>query len=157
MKPAVRHPADVATADPASVPSDLFLAQNFPLADGEPPGMLADAIDPQTGELLSIERGFDPTDAAVIQAMRVQEATGTAVQNTGNRMSEIKLIDDHFPQHAKAEGARMVEHLTDAGDLALLDVEVESEFDTGEVQLFYENLARGTKPKITAPLVRGNP
>lgn len=147
----MRHAQRVATADINLTPPDYFLKQARPLGAGEPPAIIADAIDVRTRDYLSIERSFDPTDAAVLQSMMVQEATGTAVLNTGNRWAEIKIKVPSFAAHVKAEGQRSLQHLADAGDIEYLATDLEEADDWGEVTQRYRNLARG---QDRAPQVR---
>lgn len=107
-----------------------------------PPVILADAIDPTTGELLSLTRGMDPTDAAVITALRTVRGTGASVRAVGQRFADVTHVDD--------AAAQMLEHLTRAALRHLVEdrqirieriaVTADQNTDWAEVVVAYENL-----------------
>ena len=84
---------------------ELFLPEVYVDTTG-PPGILADAIDPETGEYLSLTRGFDPTDAAVLTALRTIRATGSAVENVGHRFVDMELVGPDSPSFLEQEARR---------------------------------------------------
>src|SRR6478736_2462236 len=92
-------------------PADVFfMPVNFPTDD--PVAFLADPIDPVTGDLLSIERGFYPTDADVITAIRTERGTGSAVEDVGQRYRDAKRVDPTLPEFLRQETALTLRHLT---------------------------------------------
>jgi|SRR5690349_10952505 len=69
-----------------------------------PPAILADLIDPVTGDFRSLLRGAPLADAFAVEALRVQRGTGAAVRDTGNRFREIT--------HVEPSAAEVVESMT---------------------------------------------
>ncbi len=59
-----------------------------------PPAILADLIDPYTGDFLSLLEGRGLADAFAIEALRVQRATGGAVRDVGNRYRQVSHVDE---------------------------------------------------------------
>lgn len=90
-----------------------------------PPVILADAIDPETGELLSLTRGARLADAFAVQAMRVQRGTGACVQSLGNRYREIELVQDGIQQIIDSMTREAFAAAEDAGVARLERVQVE--------------------------------
>lgn len=122
-------------------PAVFFTPVNF-VPTGEPIGMLADPVDPVTGELLSIERGFDPTDAAVITALRTVRGSGSAVEDVGHKFRDAKLITPQLESFFREEVRLALEHLTSTRQIELVRVDYVEAGDTVEVQVHYWNVAR---------------
>jgi len=59
-----------------------------------PPAILADRIDPITGDFASLLEGRPLADAFAIEALLVQRGTGAAVMDTGNRFRELSHVED---------------------------------------------------------------
>lgn len=57
-------------------------------------GFLADALDPRTGELLSISTGVHPIDAEVVFVLRAAFNAGPALQGVGTRFGDLRKITD---------------------------------------------------------------
>lgn len=115
-------------------------------------GYLADAFDPSTGELLSIARGTDPTDAAVLAALTIQRGTGTAVANAGNNFGSIEFVDDQLPTLLDAEVRFALASLIDAGDIELRSVTSTTEDTAAMVDVRYYNRARGEERRTLIPV-----
>lgn len=64
----------------------------------KPLPILADKISVETGEVLSLLEGYDPLDAFVIEAMRVERDSGAAVQGIGQRFKSVTHVEDTNPQ-----------------------------------------------------------
>ena len=120
---------------------------------GQPIAMLADPIDLKTGDYLSIERGFDPTDAAVLTAVRTVRASGSAVENVGQRFADHKKIDDQLDPFMREEVRLTLKHLTDAGDVEIRKVEVTKypEDAAAETYVEWHNVARAKAQSATLP------
>jgi hypothetical protein len=73
------------------------------VAPSKPPAILADDIDPMTGEFRSLFRGMHPVDGMVVVALRTQRATGASVPDVGNQLATIDRVDDALPQRMKFE------------------------------------------------------
>jgi hypothetical protein len=121
-------------------PAGFFVPVNYRVP-GEPIAMLADPLDPVTLEYLSIERGFDPVDAAVVTAVRTKRESGSAVEDVGQRYQDHPRVDEHLEQFMREETRIALEHLTDAGEIAF-KLSVQNEGDTSNLYLEFENLVR---------------
>jgi hypothetical protein len=121
---------------------------------GAPPGILADAIDPATGDYLSIERGFDPTDAAVLTALTVKRGSGSAVTDVGQRYQDLERVDDTAEQFISAETERALRRLVESRQVAFERVTPVIGDDWAEVQVIYRNLPRGQRRDPQLPLGR---
>lgn len=128
-------------SNPASV---FFVPVN--VTDDDPIAWLADPIDPATGELLSIERGFYPTDADVITALRTERASGSAVSDVGQQFNKAKRVDPQLPEFLRQETVLALKHLTDSGDLRLDRIDATGAGDTGLLSIQYVP-AGSTDPK----------
>lgn len=127
--------------NPAAV---FFVPVN--VTDDDPIAWLADPIDPATGELLSIERGFYPIDADVIVALRTERASGSAVEDVGQQFNKAKRVDPQLPEFLRQETVLALKHLTDSGDLRLDRIDATGAGDTGTISVQYVP-AGSTDPK----------
>jgi hypothetical protein len=108
-----------------------------------PAGILADAIDPVTGELLSLTRSYDPTDGALVTALRTVRGSGSAVREVGQRYQDIEFINDQTSLLLRQESARTLGLLTDSNQVSVLSVkDLELGPDGRNVEIRYKNLAR---------------
>jgi hypothetical protein len=121
---------------------------------GAPAGILADAIDPATGEYLSIERGFDPTDAAVLTALTTKRGSGAAVTDVGQRYLDLQRVDSTAPQFILAETERALKRLIDSRQIALDRVTPVLGDDWAEAQVVYQNVPRMQRRDPQLPLGR---
>ena len=119
-----------------------FFVPTTYVSPGEPPGILADAIDPVTGEYLSISRGFDPTDAAVLSSLTIQRASGSAVSDVGQRYRDLQILDDGASQYISAETARALKPLVDSRQIKVESVEPIIGTDWAEAKIAYQNIPR---------------
>lgn len=123
------------------------------VAPGDIVAILADAIDPQTGEYLSIERGFDPTDAAMLTAFRTKRGTGSAVENVGQRFSDAKKIDQHLDTFMSEEVRIAAKDIVDAGDATITSVQtVVVDSTSVETYVTWENVARQKAQNARLPV-----
>jgi len=122
-------------------PAVFFVPVNFAVT-GEPLGMLSDPIDFATGELLSIERGYDPTDAAVFTALRTVRGSGSAVEDVGHRLQDAKLVTPQLESFFREEVRLALDHLTSSNQIRIESVVVVELHDAAEVQITYWNVAR---------------
>jgi hypothetical protein len=138
---------------PAGVsPAGFFVPVTY-VAPGEPVGILADPIDPRTGEYLSLERGFDPTDAAVLTALRTVRGSGSAVLEVGQRFQDATHVTDATATFLFQEVELALRHLVHTGQIRLERVSVVAEpgKDFAEAAIFYVNLARGEERIAVLP------
>jgi hypothetical protein len=73
------------------------------IGPSKPPAILADDIDPQTGEFRSLLRGVHPVDGMVVVALRTQRGTGASVPDVGGELAKLDKVDDALPQRIKFE------------------------------------------------------
>ena len=127
---------------PAGVtPAGAFVPQTYD-DPSLPPGILADAIDPQTGEYLSILKGFDPIDAQVLDAMKIKRGSGAAVRNDGQRFADIENVDDSTSALVDAEARRALSRLVENSDIKIqrVDPVADPNDDYANVAVEYRNL-----------------
>lgn len=132
-------------------PAVFFVPVKFQVT-GEPLGMLSDPIDAATGELLSIERGFDPTDAAVFTALRTVRGSGSAVEDVGQRYGDAKLVVPQLKTFFREETRLALQHLVDSKQIRIESVEVLTEDTAAEVRIIYFNVARNAERTAALPL-----
>jgi hypothetical protein len=149
----------VPAVPPAGVtPISLFLASDFE-SPGGVIGMLADPIDVATGDYLSIERGFDPTDAAFLTAVRTVRGSGSAVEQVGQKFADHQHVDPQLEPFMREEVRLAAKELVDAGDLEIRQVTVTPLGDTADTYVEWFNVARAkTQGSRLAPnLLQGAP
>lgn len=138
---------------PAEFPDGFFVPQTYD--DGEsPPGIVADAIDPHTGEYLSITRGFDPTDAAVLNALTIVRGSGSAVSDVGHRFVDLELVDDGADRFISEEARFALKRLRESGQISIEKLEPASQDDWAECHVAYKNLVRGDSLLAPVPIGR---
>ncbi len=138
---------------PAGVsPAGFFVPVSY-TAPGEPVGILADAVDPKTGEYLSLERGFDPTDAAVLTALRTVRGSGSAVLEVGQRFQDATHVTAATETFLFQEVELALRHLVRSGQIRLERVVVlaDPKTDFAEVAIFYANLGRAADRLAVLP------
>lgn len=119
--------------------SRKFLLENrYP---GTPPGIIADPVDVETGEYLSIERTFDPTDAAVFTAIRTVRGSGSSVETVGARFADHPLVDGRLEMFFRQELEFALRPLISSGQIVLEKVEVLKDDDWAELHFHYYNRA----------------
>jgi len=121
-------------------PAGFFVPQLF-ASPTDPPGILADAIDPQTGEYLSISRGIDPIDSQVLTALTLVRGSGAATQDDGQDFLAIKKVDETTATLIEAETRRALGRLVVSGDIKIKRVYPNADPDTdiGTVAVDYVN------------------
>lgn len=78
-----------------------------------PPLILADQIDPTTGDLSSLTEGNDPTSAAIQWQFTVREGTGIALGTGGHRLHKIRKATDGAQIQIQDEGKRVMRKFED--------------------------------------------
>lgn len=59
-----------------------------------PVPILADYIDPDTGDIIRLNEGRMPIDAAIIEGIRVDRGTGAAVLEVGQTLRKVRHTDE---------------------------------------------------------------
>lgn len=105
---------------------------------------LADAIDPVTGDYLSILRGMDPVDAAAVEAVRVRRGSGSAVQDDGHKLHEIEKIDERLTFLATSEVKFAWRRLIQEKRIRVRSITIDDDGDTGALlSVQFDNLFSG--------------
>ncbi len=92
-----------------------------------PPAILADKIDPFTGEFESLTEGRGLADAFAIEAFRIQRGTGAAARDLGNRFRALTHVDDAGPQLIESMAREAFREGEIAGVLRLERVQAEAD------------------------------
>jgi hypothetical protein len=124
----------------AGVSAASFGAPTEFVSPAKPPAILADNIDPSTGEYLSILSGIHPVDSHVITALRTHRGTGVSVMATGQNFRSVTKIDDAFSRRIQDECELALAPLIDRGDIRLEKLSVIEDSDTGHLYFEYFNL-----------------
>lgn len=94
-------------------------AASFELAGFEPQrrpvAILADDIDPKTGEFRSITRSANMTEALVNYLLSVQRGSGAAVRSFGHRLRELRQVEDDSTELAESYVRAALEPATRSG------------------------------------------
>lgn len=118
---------------------EYLVEQRFPVSV---PAMLADPIDLQTGELLSIERGYDPTDGAVFTAFRTVRASGSAVPDVGQQFHKHQFVDPQLEPFLKQETAFALRRLVEQRQVEVRSATVQQGKDWADLAVKYFNRAQ---------------
>lgn len=92
-----------------------------------PPAILADKIDPYTGEYESLLEGRALADAFAIEAFRIQRATGAATRDVGNRYRELSHVEDSNAEQLESMTQEAFAAGEEAGVLRLERVMIEAD------------------------------
>lgn len=127
---------------PAGTPASAFQASTF--ADPAlPPGILADSINANTGELTSLLDGPHPVDAMVVHIARTRLGSG-AVATVGTTYHEIQKVDPTTtPTDIKFRTEQAYDLLVKRGDIRIKSIVASADGDTGDVYMTYVNLRTG--------------
>jgi hypothetical protein len=124
----------------AGVSAASFGAPTEFVSPAKPPAILADNIDPSTGEYLSILSGIHPVDSHVITALRTERGSGVSVMATGQRFRDVRKVDDAFARRIQDECEIALAHLIERRDIRLEKLSVVEDSDTGHLYFEYYNL-----------------
>lgn len=128
---------------PAGVsPLSAFLVGTADVDDSDPPVILADAIDVATGEYLSLFRGFDPTDAAILLSFQVRRGSGSAVEDVGQNFADHPRVDEQLESFMREEVRLCTKTVVDRGDAKIDSVTVTPQGDGADTIVKWQNLAR---------------
>jgi len=118
-----------AGVSPASSPELGAIARQEP-----PTAILADRIDPYTGDFASLFASRPLADAFAIEALTVQRGTGAAVRDLGNRFREVSHVEPASIQIIESMVGEAFAAAEQAGVARLTRVAVEVD-DTDPAQL----------------------
>ena len=97
--------------------SPVGSAISTPAGLGPPSPLLADNIDPQTGDFASLFVGIDPIDAQVINAVKIVRGSGASVTEDGMRLVDIRKIKDDTEDDIRNEVRRALSRLIQNQDI----------------------------------------
>lgn len=95
-------------------PASAFELVGHAVAQNPVP-ILADAIDPKTGEYTSIEDSATIADGLVVTLLRTQRGSGAAVLEFGQRFREVRHVDDESAVLAESLAREALQPALDAG------------------------------------------
>jgi len=114
-----------------TIPAGITPAASFELAGFEPqlppPVILADKIDPQTGEFASLVDGRTVAEGLVQHLLTVQRRTGASVRGFGHRLREIRHVDEHAAELVESYVREALQPGVDSGTIRLNRVEAEED------------------------------
>lgn len=118
-------------------------AASFELAGFEPPQgpptILADMIDPETGEFASLTRGRSVADGIVQHLVTVQRGSGAAVRRFGQRFREITHNDATSRETLESLVAEALKPAVDSGTIRFERIVTEADpEDPTQAQLTVE-------------------
>jgi hypothetical protein len=116
---------------PAGVtPASAFALEQHAVSE-PPPAILADKIDPATGEYQSIVDTATIADGLVVHLLRTQRGSGAAVLEFGQRYRELSHVTSESPELVESMTREALEPATDAGVVAFKRIDAEVEDDDG--------------------------
>lgn len=87
-----------------------------------PPIVIADVIDPATGNAVSFLAGADPVEAAVQWQFTVRRGSGAALGDNGHELHTITKATPQAPMQLEDEARRVASKFVARGQLANLEV-----------------------------------
>lgn len=106
-------------------------AASFELAGFEPqrapPTILADMIDPKTGDFASLTRGRSVADGIVQHLTAVQRGSGAAVRNFGQRFREVTHNDETSRETLESLVAEALKPAVDSGTIRFERITTEAD------------------------------
>lgn len=116
---------------PAGVtPASAFSLTEHAVSE-PPPAILADLIDPATGEFRSIVDSATIADGLVVHLLRTQRGSGAAVLEFGQRFRELTHVTSESPELVESMAREALRPATDAGVVAFRQVEAEADPEDG--------------------------
>lgn len=118
-----------------------------------PPAALTMALrlDPTTGELGSVLRGYHPIDHAFAYAFTVRHDAGVALGASGNRFHLIRKADQGAARALADEARRIAQPFIGRGWIALRRVAVEVAGDSGVLVVDYTNQVTAKDETLRIP------
>jgi len=145
-----------------TIPAGVLPLSAFTELSGVPLGgpipILADLMDPTTGDYLSLTKGRSPVDGAIVEGFRVERGSGPAVQNVGHTLREVRHTDASSIAEIQSRVRDGVQHLERAGLARLQKVDVEVTGDLAEVTAWVQDLTLAAQSPEAKPyaVVRGD-
>lgn len=116
---------------PAGVtPASAFALQQHAVSE-PPPAILADLIDPATGEFLSLVDSATIADGLVVHLLRTQRGSGAAVLSYGQRFRELTHVTTESPELVESMVREALRPASDAGIVRFDQIEAEVDATDG--------------------------
>jgi hypothetical protein len=112
---------------------------------------MADAIDPRTGDYISLTRGFDAVDGAILTAFSTVRGSGSAVENVGQRFADHTHVNPQLEPFMREEVRLATKLVVDRGDASIGAVAVTDLGDGAELYVEWKNLARDKARALILP------
>lgn len=115
--------------------------------------LLADWIDPTTGELVTLRRAPHPVDAAIAWQFTAVRRTGAAVMEQGQRFKDTRKAEVGAELRLRYEVEQLVAPFVSAGDIRVRKIEVHvgvEARDTAAIYFAYTNLHTGKDEDLRA-------
>ena len=136
---------------PAGISAASFHVPGVDAIDpADPPALLADYIDPDTGELASMTTAPHAVDAALADAFLIRKGTGASVMSFGHQFDKIKKKTERTERELKDEADQVLKPFVERGDVKVVSQTVDDQaFDQSGMLIEYYN--RQTAKKEVAP------
>jgi hypothetical protein len=124
----------------------------IPVGFALPPraAFLADDLDPLTGELLSLVSGIDPTDSAVVTAVRSERGAGAAVLTVGQRFGDVEKSSSSAAKEIEYEALEALRALVSSGDIdSTISITTSPESSEAGILIEYTNNRTGVKKEVS--------
>lgn len=139
---------------PAGVsPAAAFSPETDASVPAVPVGMLADPIDPETGELTSVAAYVHPIDAAIAEQFRLWRGTGVAVVDQGQNFRQVELATESAPRELEDEAKRILGPFVQRGEIRIVKLVTEAPIEGGRgdnalITVHYRNLLTGRERRV---------
>jgi len=114
---------------------------------------LGDAIDPDTLDYRSVQRGTDPLEARLLEKLLVQRASGSAVMDHGQKFREIRQVDDKTESLIKSEVLFAWQDEIANREIEVARCAVTTDSDTAILDLAFTRLSTGETVPLKIPLL----
>lgn len=110
------------------------------IGPSKPPAILADDIDPETGDFRSLLSGVHPVDGMVVTAFRTRRGSGASVENVGHRFHEITHVNIDIDARIRYEYERTLSVLVKRGLVRIDAIHVDASGDSATSYCLYTNI-----------------
>lgn len=122
------------------------------VVNNQPPLILADKLDDDTGEFADLLVGEEPIDAAVAYTFKVERGTGAAARNHGHRFRDLRHQDELSEATVESLAEEAVQHLVNARLVRLERTTLDAqEGDAGDATVVFRNLFTGREIPTAVP------
>lgn len=119
-------------------------------SDEGPVPILADFVDPTTGEIMNLLQSHVVSDGLVIEAYRVKRNSGEVVRNVGNTIREVRDTDAPALAELRSRAVLPIRELEREGIVRLDGFDLVADEDTVEVSLEYVDLTQAETREAVA-------